>query len=72
MANTFNAPPLQIPDGRYACLEDMEAFGQTLQTLVREQEAELAPNSYTARHNQIVDYLNVLAASCNEQLAIFK
>ena len=41
MAHAFNAPPLQIPDGRYADLRDMEEFGQTLQSFIQEQEATL-------------------------------
>lgn len=72
MAHAFNAPPLQIPDGRYAGLRDMEEFGNTLQRFIQEQEATLDQVCDDARHNEIVDFMEVLALSYNEQLAIFK
>jgi len=72
MVHAFNAPPLQIPDGKCADINEMESFGNILQDFIQQQEAALAAVSSIERHNQFVDYLNVLADCYNEQLRIFK
>ena len=72
MTYKFNPPPLQIPDGRYASLEEMATFGSVLQDFVQKQEALLPEIDSSARHNQIVDFLTELANCYNEQLSIFK
>ena len=71
MSYRFNAPPLQIPDGRYAAPEDMAAFGDTLRKFVRQQEALLPEIASTPRFNQIVEFLGELESCYNEQLEIF-
>lgn len=72
MVNAFNDATLQIPDGRYADVRDMEEFGKTLQSFIQQQEAALDQVSDDAHHNEIVDFLELLAHSYNEQLHIFK
>lgn len=71
---TTSAPRLTIklPDGRVASFEDMQAYGQTLQQFILAQEAALAQVTDTIRHNQIVDYLRLLARGYNEQLRRYK
>ena len=71
MGYELNAPPLQIPDGRFADLEEMLAFGTTLQDFVKQQEALLPEITSEPRHDQIVDFLNELGECYNEQLGIF-
>ena len=63
---------LEIPDGRHASLEQMQTFGTTLQRFVRAQEASLARVDDPHRHNQIVDYLELLADAYNTQLKVFR
>ena len=67
-----NAVLVQLPRGDSASFEEMRAYGETLQLFVREQEAALDAVEDVQRHNQIVDYLNLLASSYNEQLRVFK
>lgn len=63
---------IQLPKGESASLEDMQAYGETLQSFIRQQEAALSHERDVARHNEIVDYLNLLANSYNEQLRLFR
>jgi hypothetical protein len=63
---------VKLPNGAVASFEDMQAYGQTLQHFVLEQEAALPQVTDTTRHNQIVDYLRLLASSYNEQLRLYK
>ena len=63
---------VQLPRGDTASFAEMQAYGETLQRFVREQEAELTNVHDVHRHNQIVDYLHLLASSYNEQLREFK
>ena len=67
-----NSQLVQLPKGDSATFDEMRAYGETLPLFVREQEAALADVHDVQRHNQIVDYLNLLATSYNEQLRVFK
>lgn len=71
---TTSAPQItiQLPDGRMASFEDMQAYGQTLQQFIFEQEAALRQVTDTTHHNNIVEYLRLLASSYNAQLRQFK
>lgn len=61
-----------LPDGRNASYEDMQQYGETLQAFIREQEVKLADIEDARRHNEIIDYLQMLADGYNEQLRLFK
>ena len=63
---------IQLPKGETATFEDMQAYGETLQAFIREQEEHLPEERDVTRHNEVVDYLNLLANSYNEQLRLFK
>ncbi|MBK6740290.1 MAG: hypothetical protein IPG64_21875 [Haliea sp.] len=71
---TTSAPQIaiQLPDGRMASFEEMQAYGQTLQQFIFEQEAVLPQVTDTTRHNNVVEYLRLLASSYNEQLRLYK
>jgi len=71
---TTSAPQLTInlPDGRVANFEEMQAYGQTLQQFIFAQEAALPQVTNTTRHNNIIDYLRLLASSYNDQLRLYK
>ena len=71
---SHSAPQLTIkmPHGEVATFEEIQAYGQTLQRFIREQEAALTQMHDTVRHNQIIDYLRLLARSYNEQLHLYK
>jgi hypothetical protein len=63
---------VNLPNGSEATFEEMQAYGQTLQTFIREQEAALPQVTDTRRHNQIIDYLRLLAEGYNAQLRLFR
>ncbi len=67
-----NPTLIQLPRGETASFEDMQAYGETLQGFIRDQEAALSDLQDVQRHNEIVDYLNLLANGYNEQLRLFK
>jgi len=67
-----NVPPLQLPDGAHADLEEMSTFGRTLQKFIAQQEQLLDEIVDIDHHNEIIDFLNVLADTYNEQLTLFK
>ncbi|MBK6512072.1 MAG: hypothetical protein IPG06_23295 [Haliea sp.] len=71
---TTSAPQIaiQLPDGRMASFEEMQAYGQTLQQFIFEQEAVLPQVTDTTRHNNVVEYLRLLASGYNEQLRLYK
>ncbi len=71
MALEPDALALQIPDGRHADQAEMLAYGRVLRDFVRQQEASLPEIESAARHNQVVDFLNELATSYNQQLRLF-
>jgi len=70
------APPdkcsVNLPDGDRATYEEMQQYGETLQAFIREQEAQLANIENARRHNEIIDYLHMLADGYNEQLQRFR
>ncbi len=63
---------IKLPHGEVANFQEMQVYGQTLQRFVREQEAGLAQIEDTQHHDQIIDYLQLLARSYNEQLRLYK
>jgi len=69
-----SAPQLAItlPDGSVANFEEIQAYGQVLQRFILEQEAALPAVKDANRHNEIIDYLRLLARSYNAQLRRFK
>ncbi len=72
MAISVPGLAIRLPDGRVASYEEMREYGQTLQHFIVEQEAVLAQIEDTQRHNEIIDYLNLLAGGYNEQLCAYK
>ena len=72
MSDTVAIMPLQMPDGRVASFEQMQVYGAVLQQFVREQEVQLSQCKDARHHNQVVDYLEQLAAAYNGQLHLFK
>lgn len=63
---------IKLPDGHVASFEDMQAYGQTLQHFILTQETLLPQVTDTTRHNNIVEYLRLLASSYNAQLRLYK
>lgn len=72
MPAVTDVPPLQIPDGAHADLEEMATCARTLQKFIARQEQLLDEIVNIEHHNEIIDFLNVLADAYNEQLALFK
>ncbi|MDX1735047.1 MAG: hypothetical protein R3228_11800 [Halioglobus sp.] len=67
-----DAMPVRLPNGETATFEQMQSYGETLQRFIREQEAALPSISDVQRHNQIIDYLQLLADAYNQQLRVYK
>lgn len=69
-----SAPQLSItvPDGAAATFEELQAYGQILQRFILQQEAALPAIDDNARHNEIIEYLRLLASSYNQQLRRYK
>lgn len=63
---------VQLPDGKTASFAEMQSYGETLQQFIREQEQALSGVQEVSRHNEIIDYLQLLADSYNKQLHVFK
>ena len=63
---------VNLPDGGRATFEEMQQYGETLQAFIREQETKLADIEDARRHNEIIDYLQLLADGYNEQLRRFR
>jgi len=72
MGTSSGSISVELPNGREATLEEMHVYGRTLQYFIREQEAALPLLKDTIRHNQIIDYLRLLADGYNEQLRLYK
>ncbi|MCB1706473.1 MAG: hypothetical protein KDI17_16520 [Halioglobus sp.] len=72
MSNSAPQLTINLPHGDVATYEEMQAYGDILQRFIREQEAALEQVKDITRHNQIVDYLRLLARSYNEQLRLYK
>jgi len=72
MATAPGPSSVQLPNGREATSEEMQSYGQALQNFIHQQEALLPQIKDTRRHNQIIDYLQLLSDSYNEQLGLYK
>jgi len=72
MAIASGPSAVRLPNGREATFEEMQSYGQALQNFIRHQEALLPRIKDTRHHNQIIDYLRLLADGYNEQLALYK
>lgn len=72
MATSTPLLAINLPHGEIASFEEMQAYGQTLQQFILEQEAALTQVTDTHWHNQVVDYLRLLASAYNEQLRHYK
>jgi hypothetical protein len=72
MGTSLGPIAVELPNGREATLEQMQIYGRILQNFIREQEAALPQLKDTTRHNQIIDYLRLLADGYNEQLGLYK
>ena len=72
MAISSASLSITLPDGREASFKQLQAYGNTLLDFIRKQEATLPEVEDTGRHNEIVDYLRLLATSFNKQLRIYK
>ena len=63
---------IKLPRGDQASFEEMQAYGNTLQTFICTQEQQLEKIGNTQQHNLTVEYLCSLADGYNEQLHVFK
>ena len=72
MTNATRHLSVSLPRGEHANIEEMRAYGETLQKFVCQQEALLPAMTDITRHNEIIDYLQSLADGYNEQLRLFK
>lgn len=72
MTEFSSTSTLSMPDGSSATFEEMETFGKTLQRFICETESGLPKIRDDRKHDRIVDYLNLLADSYNEQLKRFR
>lgn len=63
---------LELPRGETASFEDMQRYGEAIQAFVQTTEASLHEVENRNEYNEIVDYLNLLAESYNEQLGVYK
>jgi hypothetical protein len=72
MAISSGSLAITLPDGRKASFEEMQTYGNILQDFIRDQEARLPEVKDTRRHNETVDYLQLLATAYNKQLRIYK
>ena len=63
---------IRMPDGANASFAQMQSYGNVLQGFISEQESKLDDITDIKRHNEIVDYLQSLANSFNEQLHVYK
>jgi len=72
MAISSGSFAIKLPDGREATFAELKTYGEILRDFIRDQEAKLPQVEDTRRHNEIIDYLRLIARSYNEQLRIFK
>ena len=72
MARSSSSLAITLPDGREASFEEMQNYGNILQDFIRDQEAQLPQVEDIRRHNEIIDYLQLLATAFNKQLRIYK
>jgi hypothetical protein len=71
---TTSSSPIAVtlPNGREATFDEMQSYRQILLGFIRDQEALLPQVEDSRRHNEIIDYLRILADGYNEQLGLFK
>ena len=72
MAISSGSLAITLPDGREASFEEMQAYGNIMREFIRDQEAQLPQVEDIHRHNEIIDYLQLLATAYNKQLRIYK
>jgi hypothetical protein len=72
MASISRPLAITLPDGQEASFEEMQTYGRILQDFIRDQEARLPEVGDTNLHNEIIDYLQLLATAYNKQLRIYK
>ena len=63
---------LELPRGETATFDEMQRYGSAIQNFVQETEAKLPDVENINEYNEIVDYLNMLADSYNQQLRAYK
>ena len=66
------APAIKLPNGREATRDDMQNYGHVLQSFIRAQEEKLEQVTNSHHHNQIIDYLQILADGYNKELRLFQ
>ena len=72
MAVPTSPKTIRMPHGAEASFAEMKSYGNVLQTFITEQEANLDDIEDARNHDAIVEYLQSLANSYNEQLHIYK
>jgi hypothetical protein len=72
MTTSSSSLAVTLPDGREATFDEMQSYRQILQDFIRDQEALLPQVKDSRRHNEIIDYLRLLAAGYNKQLGVYK
>ena len=63
---------IRMPHGAKASFVEMQSYGSVLQGFITEQESKLDNIKDTKQHNEIIDYLQSLANSFNEQLHLYQ
>jgi hypothetical protein len=71
---TTSSSPIAVtlPNGREATFDEMQSYRKILLDFIQDQEALLPQVKDSRRHNQIIDYLRILAAGYNWQLGLYK
>ena len=72
MAVPTSPPTIRMPDGAKASFAQMQSYASVLQGFITEQESKLDDIKDIKQHNEIVDYLQTLANSFNQQLHVYK
>ncbi|MEM9254772.1 MAG: hypothetical protein AAGA91_04950 [Pseudomonadota bacterium] len=72
MTQSSSSISVELPDGSTASFAEMQAYGEVLQSFIKDQEFELQGIEDVERHNAIIDYLHCLADAYNTQLRQFK
>ena len=63
---------IRMPHAATASFAEMRSYGSVLQGFISEQESKLDDIKDTKQHNEIVDYLQSLANSFNQQLHLYQ
>ncbi|NQX88647.1 MAG: hypothetical protein HRT77_08270 [Halioglobus sp.] len=72
MTRANNQLSIHLPSGAQASFEEMQAYGNILQSFICKQEALLQEIGDVDLHNETVDYLHSLASGYNRQLQVYK